>query len=362
MSQINTEVGQASNARLKFSDAKFRGLQDDYTNPISISGNRAKSWPPGMTTYSTPNTTTTVSIPAGRYYARVRAWGAGGGGGGAAEVGGGGGGSGAYVECDFNLTALVNAGYTSYAIVVGDSGKGGAGGGTGGGGGGGGGGGYTGFYCVNGPWLLVAGAGAGGGGGGQNAGDWGGAGGGGGALGATAEAGRGGGSNGNNELITPGGGGTQTSGGLGGATAATADGVAFSGGTGGTLAGGNVGGNGGLPQAQAGGAKGGASGNGGGGGGGGAAGLWGGGGGRRVDGAGGGGGGGGSSYYDPNYISAIITNLAGLRSVYGANTTVAAPYTGTGYIVGVGEGGRSNNSTNYTGRAGGPGLVQVAFY
>ena len=86
---INLEVGYASGTSLSMSNARFRGLQDDYTNPISMSGARGKTWPPAWTTYSTANTTTMVSIPAGRTRMRVKMWGAGGAGGGGAEVNGG---------------------------------------------------------------------------------------------------------------------------------------------------------------------------------------------------------------------------------------------------------------------------------
>lgn len=350
-SQINAEVGYPSNQTMYFSASRVRGLGGVYSNPMYMSYLRSKTWPPAFTTYSTAGSTTNVVIPSGRKYARVRLWGAGGSGGGGAEVGGGCGGSGAYVEAELYLQGIVNAGYSTFQVIVGAGATGGYGGSTSGAGGGGAGGGYTAFLCPGYTWLLIAGAGGGGGGSGQNAPDWGGAGGGGGALGATAADGLGG----NNGVYQPGKGGTQSAGGAGGAYGGP--GGQFYGGAG-NGGGGNAGGTGGSP----GGANGGTSGNGGGGGGGGGSGWFGGGGGNQVSGEGGSGGGGGSSYYNGSFTTEIYYNIAGLRGVYGQVSTVPAPWTGSGYIAGVGEGGRAINSPNTRGAAGGPGLVQVAFY
>ena len=366
MSQINVEVGRPSTELNSFDNPRFRGLQQKWTNPIDMFGQYSRTWPPPFTRYSTLGTTV-ISIPAGRKYMLVRMWGAGGGGAGGAQVGGGSGGSGAYVECELDVSSLISG---SLSVVVGAGGGRGVAGGTGGAGGGGAGGGYTGIFsaALGGGALVVAGAGGGGGGAANNAGEWGGPGGGGGIVGGAGRTGY----KGNGGAQAGGGGGTQTSGGISDGTHVDTPGALLAGGTGEnrTSAGNNnAGGIGGAP----GGGSGGFSNSEGGGGGGGGAGLYGGAGGNRTAFVAGSGGGGGSSYVNNAYLLQAINYIQGNMGDNTANGSGshrierAAPQvsdalvTGSGISPQVGLGGAGGASTN-NGLVGGQGLVCIAFY
>lgn len=364
MNMVNVELGRPSTEQNSFDNPRFRGLQNDYSNPIDMYGQYGKSWPPPFTTYSTVGTTV-ISIPAGRRYMRVKMWGAGGGGAGGAQVGGGSGGSGAYVECEMDVTNLTGG---TLSVVVGGGGGRGIGGGTGGAGGGGGGGGYTGIFsaALGGGALVVAGAGGGGGGAANNSGEYGGPGGGGGIVNGNGRTGY----KGNSGAQTGGGGGTQTSGGVSDSANALAPGGLLYGGEGENRTGTsntNAGGVGGSP----GGGAAGFSANEGGGGGGGGAGLYGGAGGNRTTGIGGSGGGGGSSYVNGTYLLQPINYIQGNMGDYSATGTYrierAAPQvsdplvSGSGISPQVGLGGEGGASTN-NGSVGGRGLVCIAFY
>lgn len=361
MNMINIEVGRPGTETNSFDNPRFRGLQQKWTNPIDMAAQYGRSWPPPWTSYTIVGTNV-ISIPAGRKYMRVKMWGAGGGGAGGAQVGGGSGGSGAYIECEMDVSSLTGG---SLSLVVGGGGGRGVGGGTGGGGGGGGGGGYTGIFsaALGGGALVVAGAGGGGGGSGQNAPDYGGPGGAGGQVNGNGLQGY----LGNGGAQSAGGGGTQSAGGAG--QGGGASGGLLAGGNGDSGGGSQAGGAGGSP----GGGTGGRSNNGGGGGGAGGAGWYGGGGGDWSAGNGGDAGGGGSSFVNSTYLLQAITYTQGNMGDNTANGSGshriarAAPnntdalITGSGISPEVGLGNAGGTSTN-DGLVGGQGLIAVSFY
>lgn len=352
-SDINTEVGNASDATLNMGNSKLRGLFQDFSGDISMSSGRGKTYTI-KAAFSTAGATTFV-VPTAITSINVKLWGAGGGGGGTdAAAEGGSGGSGAYVTATIAVTPgetlnifVPSGGLGSVTARV--SGAGGS---------------WAGIFRGGNP-LVIAGGGGGGGPGrdtgqGVKNGAGGGAGGGlNGADGGVAEAGR----QGRGGTTTAGGQG-GTSGGLGGE-----DGALYKGGDGAaqqsTTVDGGRGDNGagavlGNALYGKGGARSTAAGDRAGGGGGGA-GYYGGGGagqGGNNDNSGGCGGGGGSSFYSGAGVSGQ-SSIAGNSGVLGVaagclNDTVAPNNTDTDYIAGVGIGLRAEAAVNA-----GPGLVVI---
>ena len=358
-SDINTEVGNASDATLNMGNAKFRGLLNDYADPISMSGGYSRTWPPPFSSYSTIYSGQSISIPAGRTVMLVKAWGAGGGGGAAGTSGDGApGGSGAFMYASIPVAAYVGQ---SLTLTIGTGGSGAARfvgidphAAEGGGGGG-----WTGIFVGATP-LIVVGAGGGGGGGGSNSSDHGGPGGGGGITTGGYTGGSGLAAGSGSIRAVGGGGGTPSAGGAGGAGGDP-------GGAGSSYTGGDGGSNsttataGGSPGGGRGGNNGDESGAGGGGG----AGYYGGGGGGKnnvgTSGEGGGGGGGGSGYLI-NTGTLLSSNL-GNGGSYQQATEVSPPSTGdANYVAGVGIGGYGRITDGSAAGPGGPGLLAIAFY
>lgn len=305
------------------------------------------------TTFATPTTGTTYTVPAGVTSVTIKSWGAGGGGGGSSpDRDGGAGGGGGYAGSTITVTPAENL-----TVRVGGGGAGGTGNGSGtNSGNGGGGGGYSGVYRGGTALIVASGGGGGGGGNGDTGstarqpGDDGGAGGG--TTGVTGDG---------NGTTTGGGGGTPTTGGAGGTS---------SGSVGASVTGGDGGSNG-ANQANGGingGGDGGTQQNAGGpnklpGGGGGGSGYFGAGGGGLADSQynGGGGGGGGSSYT----TGSPSTNATGAGQDPGNKNDADRNGYGDGAAGGTSGGTGSTGDGGYVTisySAGGAGAVQEELY
>ena len=78
-SDINTEVGNASDATLNMNNSKLRGLFQDFSGEIAMSSGRNKTYTI-KAAFSTAGATTFV-VPTNITSINVKLWGAGGGGG-----------------------------------------------------------------------------------------------------------------------------------------------------------------------------------------------------------------------------------------------------------------------------------------